>query len=602
MTTTCLPQPPSTPAENVEFRRELLASAVGNAEMQRQIWIVCSRDILFFLGTFAFTYSPKDYSDCPDRPFIPYPYQEIALSRINGAIETRHDLLIEKSRDMGATWMCLYVFLWRFLFSRKPQSFLVGSRKEDLVDSPGDPDCLFWKLDYVIERVPAWLTPMMAKSHMHRRNLENGSTIDGESTNADFAAGGRRTGILLDEFPKVDVGHSILQATRDVTRCRIFNGTPEGASGAYYETRTQMLSRNPDQVLTLHWRLHPEKSVGLYSTREHSENGVLELLDDASEFPPGYRFIRDGKLRSIAYDEEEGRCANPREMAQQWDIDYLGSGFQFFDGRILDRLKAKTRKPNHNGELLFSDEAKNPEWRKCRDGMLQLWIEPNADGLIDDLGPYSVGCDISLGVATETSSNSVATVFNKTSGQKVAELTTNRLGPAEFAIYVVALCRWFHSALLVWETNGPGGAFTKKIHELGYARLFMQGEETDPGSKRKKPGWYSTKETKRILLMEYSRALVADAFINPCYLALEECGQYVHLPGGAIEHNFARSSQDPTISGENHGDRVIADALAYRAAADMGQLKVDEAEEIPVGSFAWRQKEFQRKFRSTEYY
>jgi hypothetical protein len=72
--------------------------------------------------------------------------------------------------------------------------------------------------------------------------------------------------------------------------------------------------------------------------------------------------------------------------------------------------------------------------------------------------------------------------------------------------------------------------------------------------KTKRPGWWTDKETKKILLADYRNALLSGKFVNRCLEALSECSQYVHLPGGKIEHSRAIATADPTASGENHGD------------------------------------------------
>ena len=133
--------------------------------------------------------------------------------------------MIEKSRDMGASWMCLMAFEWVWHF-HSISSFLLVSRKEDLVDKTNDPRSLMWKIDYMHKNQPRWLLPSIGRSNFHIINHDTGSTIDGESTTGDVARGDRRTAILLDEFASVDQGARVLAATGDATDCRVMNSTP----------------------------------------------------------------------------------------------------------------------------------------------------------------------------------------------------------------------------------------------------------------------------------------------------------------------------------------------------------------------------------------
>lgn len=586
---------PKEPLANARYRRELLAAAAANVPLQHDIWLRCARDYVWFVDTFGWTYAIKEHADCPHRPFVLWEFQEDAARSLLGSIGKK-DRLIEKSRDMGATWVCLSVFLWRWMF-RKGQAFLIGSRKQDYVDAPGDPTCLFWKMDYFLEKLPGWLRPNMTRTAMHLENLDSKCTIDGESTNDDFARGGRYVSIMLDEFPAVDNGHDILAATRDATNNRIFNGTPQGAAGAYYDTRVKMEISNPDQILRMHWSVHPVKSRGLYTTQDGLDGGKLEIRDVGYAFPAGFHFIQDGKLRSPWYDDECARAASPQEIAQELDIDYAASGWQFFEAKLLKSLAEKyVRKPLHVGELSFNPDGTRPSWLSQPGARLQLWISPDELGKIPRGREFVIGCDVATGKGGEKSSNSVASVVDRVTGEKVAQFHTNQLSPPEFTTYVLALCHWFNDAFLIWEENGPGGEFTKQVRDLKYSHVFYR--ETDElwvtRKKTAKPGWYSSKESKRVLLSDYAKALISGAFVNRCEAALKECGEYVHQPNGTIEHSRAKSTIDPTASGENHGDMVIADALANRGRTDMPSLAKEVEQTAPPGSYLERRLEAQK--------
>lgn len=578
---------PKQARKNGLFRKALLTEAFGNFELQQEIWTRCSEDIIFWLDTFGFTYSPKDFPECPNRPFVLYPYQEKAILDMNNAIG-KHPILIEKSRDMGATWLILSLFLWRWQF-RPAQSFLVGSRKQELVDKTGDPKSLFWKLIYLIEHQPPWMRPNYERNILALHNNENGSTIDGESTNDDFARGDRRTAILLDEFPAVDNGYAILKAVGDATSCPIFAGTSQGASGAYYDVLTKMRDANPERVIRFHWSDHPQKRVGLY----RSEKGKLEIIDHDFTFPPNYKFVLDGKLRSLAYDEREKQAANSQEMAQEWDIDYLLAGWQFFDPRLLEKIKRDiVGPPAAAGEVIGKPDWRKPEWFEQRGAPLKLWFQPTADGKVPEAWKDCiVACDVSTGKGGEMTSNSVAVVARRTTGEKVAEYTTNCQSPPDFCKQALALCKWFNDAFLIWEENGPGGEFSKQVKETDYRNVYYRNDtETGFNSRKtRRPGWWSNKDTKRILLSDYAKALTDGKYINRSELAVSECAQYVHQPNGVIEHSRARNTPDPTNQGESHGDRVIADALAVHAMNDRPPTdeKTPEAEP-PPGSFGWR--------------
>lgn len=59
----------------------------------------------FFLNGFGWTYDPRRHPFAK-LPFILYSFQVKAMADLLDVI-AKEDLLIEKSRDMGASWLCL---------------------------------------------------------------------------------------------------------------------------------------------------------------------------------------------------------------------------------------------------------------------------------------------------------------------------------------------------------------------------------------------------------------------------------------------------------------------------------------------------------------
>ena len=354
--------------------------------------------------------------------------------------------------------------------------------------------------------------------------------------------------------------------------------------------------------VSLHWSEHPEKRRGLY----HSIDGVLHIVDEEYRFPPDYPFIMDGKLRSPWYDRECQRHPIPALIAQELDIDYGGSGFPFFNANSLDRHAREFGcDPYHIGEIDFSTEDYEPTWRELPGGRLKLWLHPTIDGVPSGARNYVIGCDVATGTGGEQSSNSVTSVLDMDTGEKVAEFASNSVSPHQFADIVIAMRKWFHGpsgdAFVVWEANGAGSQFGKHFMQKSPHRVFYrEHEQVISGKKTKVPGWWSARDSKRMLLGEYAKAIEQMRFINHSRPALEEALHYIYLPSGAIEHDRAQATLDPTAAGENHGDRVIADAVAWRAARDAPSTAEPTGRRTPpYGSMAWRdqQREMEQRKR-----
>jgi len=448
-----------------------------------------------------------------------------------------------------------------------------------LVDKTEDPDSLMWKLDFIHRHLPRWMMPRMAagdRTSLHFRNPENGSTIDGSSTTGDVGRGGRRTAILLDEFASVPAPDQdkVLAATRDNTPCRLMNSTPKGSVNAFHKKAHDGKTRK----LRLHWPLHPVKAVGLYR--------------DAA-----------GKQRSPWYDAQCERAGSLLEIAQELDIDYLGSGCQWFDAPTLDRVEVEhCRPPYHIGELHFAGEADVGRcpvedlklgFESVVDGNLHLWVNLDSEGRPPADRDYVVSADICAGTG---SSNSVLVVGDRKTGEKVAEWAHSQKMPHECAPLAVALARWFAGpggggAFLIWEANGAGRIFGKTVLLTGYRNFFYKQDEKSIGGKQSDvPGWWSSPESKVALLGEYRRAISKALFVERSRLAIGECREYIYLPDGGPAHARSVSSVDPSGARENHGDRVIASALCWRGIQEFQTVTAAPATPpVPPSSFKARQ-------------
>ncbi|OHB56124.1 MAG: hypothetical protein A2Y07_01235 [Planctomycetes bacterium GWF2_50_10] len=572
---------------NLQFRQEMITLGCEDIENARELWIMCARDPLFYINTFVWTYDPRKEPSA--LPMITYDYQDEGIIEVLSAIG-KYDLLSEKSRDMGLSWIYIICTEWCWHF-KDLQSFLYVSRVQDLVDKTEDPDCLMWKVDFIHKNQPRWLLPAINRNKLHIYNIDNGSTIDGASTTGEVGRGGRRTAILLDEFASVPEGHAVLSATRDTTRCRLFNSTPKGIGTAFYDIKQTGIKK-----LRFHWSSHPEKKRGLYCC----DNGKLVILDEGYGFKSDYPFILDGKIRSPWYDGECLRAAHPMEIAQELDIDYLGSDFQFFDITVIDRLCAETVRPAyHSGEIQFAEDLALPEFLEIAGGRLSLWIHPCIDGHISD----DIVCILAVDTATGTgSSNSCISVGNKRTCEKIAEFASATIKPHELARYAVAMARFFNSGFMIWEANGPGRIFGDTVIELGYRNIYYRANDKSISKKVSDvPGWYSTRDTKLALLGDYRKALSTGEFINRSYPALRECREYIFTQSGTVEHARSINTIDPTGARENHGDRCIADALLYKGMKSISTLR-QETVDVPAGCLMARRQEIERKRKEANYW
>jgi hypothetical protein len=605
---------PRTPAANLTWRKRVWGLAADDHNVQARLLELCRQDLVFFVNAFVWTFNARRGLALP---MATWPDQDRALLTIRDAIEVQEDLLIEKSRDQGASWDVLVTFLWFWLF--QPASMLAAvSNKEENVDKRGDPDSLFWKFRYALYRLPSWMKPSTVDSLLHLENRSNGSVLSGMAATGSVR-GGRRLAVMMDEHAHIEAAQALETATADVTDCRLRVSTPCGMN-----TFGRLRHSGNCRVLTLHWSKRPSKSRGLYA----SEGGKVKLLDgyrgpvetrvkdpitNTAErrtfaYPDAYPFVLDGKMRSPWYDGECVRRGSDMEIAQELDIEYYRSGHAWFDGAVVQRLKATTvRAPDVVGDLLFhvvpgdpsigdSDRIVVDSFQPSPTGMLRWWGTLDVDGRPHQRTNYAVGSDISEGTGA---SNSVSSVYDCTNGRKVGELVTCNQSPEAFARTTVALCEWLGGECqpyLTWEQNGPGLIFGREVVKLGYSNIYLvrKEAEVDPrarGSSRT-PGWVSSKPNKYLLLGDYRRDLAAGVFINPSGPAVEELLQYVVDDDGYPIHE--KLTEDTAGARLAHGDRVIADALANLGRKELPSVVLDTMP-IPAGSIAGRRMASQRK-------
>jgi hypothetical protein len=590
---------PKDPDANLQWRADMLTAAEGDEEIQQDLYTACSQSILFFINAFCFTlrvFEPGEDGTLQQAahkhiPYVTWEIQDKHLLRLEHSIDEGSSLLTDKSRDMGATWNHIAEYVHRFLF-RKDESHLMISRNEDVVDildglpknyphgTLADPGTLFGKIDYILSRLPEWMLPRMNRKRMHLVNLDSGTRIDGESSNANAGSSDRRTSIFLDEMAKMKEGDAIWRSTADVTACRLPCSTPNGAGTMFSKTR--MSGRIP--VFILAWWDHPEKGRNRY---------VQE--DDLGRF----------KIRSPWYDAEcEKR--SPKEMAIEIDMDHVGSGELFFESNVLEEhRKLHVKEPKRSIAVNFKKTLADPGVQEALrrrnvkalqvspNGPLKLWVNL-INGRLDQNRTYTVACDISMG---QGASNSTISILCNETQEKVGAYADANTPPHEFAKVACAVCLWVGGRsrpLLIWENNGnPGFDFGRLVvHVYNYGNIYFDrvvGTLAEKAGKRY--GWRSSPEKKATALGLLRRAYSAGKFINRDEKAIDEALTYVQYDGGGI--GPASLQEESESARKTHGDRVIADMLCIVGRGGMPRGRGKETV-APKRSMAARFKAWMR--------
>jgi len=458
---------PKDPTENLRWRAKILRRARVNLEFREVLKRLFYEDILFAFNAFFYTLDVRR-RPFHHQPFCTYPYQDREILALQDAINDGKDKCLEKSRDMGVTWIVLGTMFWFWCQPSGGADFLLGSRIEDYVDKKGDPRTHFAKLRYLFNRLPKWLRPkgFNPRSHdtfMKLVNPTTESSFTGESNNPNFSTQGRYLAILYDEFAKWEgPDESAWTAGGDASPCRIAVSTPSGAGGQFY----RLVTDGRTQKATLHWSLHPRKARGLSclwpAPNEH-ERGDRGLLYQPEE-----------KLTSPWYESECKRRL-PSEIAQELDIDYLGAGRPVFEGKAWEMIKSWHGREDKPIDFLaphlydFSTEnmASPGDW----EGYIVVYER------CEKLHSYCLGVDVVEGV--EGGDYAFITVFNRRT-KNVSAVYWSRIDEIQLGSIILIVSRLYTSSedanVVPWvgiETTGPGLATFDKALELDVSNLFM---------------------------------------------------------------------------------------------------------------------------------
>lgn len=217
-----------------------------------------------FIIDWGMTTDPRniDYGLPVTIPFLLFPKQEAWIDWIMTRWRWRENGITEKSREMGLSWTSIALACALCLFN-KEMVIGFGSRKEEYVDSTGDPKALFWKARKFVETLPKeFRGDWEAKKHAPymRVNFPNtGAIIKGEAGD-NIGRGDRTTLYFVDEAAFLPRPLLIDAALSQTTRCRIDLSSVNGMANPFAQKRHS--GRIP--VFTFHWRSDPRKDEQWY--------------------------------------------------------------------------------------------------------------------------------------------------------------------------------------------------------------------------------------------------------------------------------------------------------------------------------------------------
>ena len=314
MTKAINPWPYSSYKDIFVERSHRILQIQGNPTLEVGAWKYYSERPAEFINDWLITYDPRNVpKGLPTTlPFILFPRQRELVEFLYSCLLQGESGLIEKSRDMGCTWLCCGFSLWLWVF-HGGSSVGWGSRKEVLVDKLGDPDSIFEKIRMLIDYLPSFFIPPGFNSNIHCSymkiiNPDNGSTITGEAGN-NIGRGGRKLIYFKDESAHYEQPEKIEAALGDNTNVQIDFSSVNGTANIFARRRKsgkvwktgEDIDPGTIRVFIMDWRDHPHKTQEWYDRRREKaeREGLLHIF--AQEVDRDYSAAIDGVLIPSAW-------------------------------------------------------------------------------------------------------------------------------------------------------------------------------------------------------------------------------------------------------------------------------------------------------------
>jgi hypothetical protein len=276
----------------------------------------------------------------------------------------------------------------------------------------------------------------------------------------------------------------------------------------------------------------------------------------------------------------------------------------FFGSRMISIYKNKFyEEPSWTGRLNIierNNKIETVELREHLDYTLRIYTDlkrSNGDLVLNPRHHYIVSCDISRGTGA---SNSVLSIIDVNLCKLVGIYVNAYIDVVDFAELAVGISRWAYNAYLIWEANGPGDTFGKRVLRQGYHNIYWNKDErAETRATSKKPGWYNTSGPNgtKFAVLNSLDAGMAEA------LKPERNYHYLEIPDDKVlsemmNYIFAEGKTDVLSTDEigetssegkfAHGDRVISVSLGFFALKYQPKKNFREERTPPKESFQYR--------------
>ena len=469
-----------------------------------------------------------------------------------------------KYRQAGVSTVTAAWASKKLVFARKnkPEKVLIIANKLDTSVEFAN------KIREFTDQWPSWVGVTFSndKNAAKHYKLTNGCEVKAVATSKDALRGYTPTILIFDEAAFIDADSDFwaaCMASLSTGGKVIVISTPNGYDPIYYEIYEQAnRGMNDFKITEMYWYRDPRYTKDLYLVktddivhyflnREEYKNEKILDYSDVNPFERNFAELVDlfkqgwkpssswfeAMVKKLKYDK--------RKVAQELECNFLGSGDNVFDSNMLKSI---------------TDNMVQEPPTKMMSGGLWIWKEP-------ELGhKYIMGVDVSRG---DSEDFSTFQIYDFDDREQVAEYL-GKVPPDVLAEIAYKWGNMYKAFIVVDITGGMGVSTSRKLQELGYKDLYVDGVEFgnkwkyDPKMDLKIPG--INFNSKRVqIIASFEEGLRHGLKIRSSRL-LNEMNTFVYI-NGRPDH----------MKGQ-HDDLIMSLAMAvYVSDSSFSQLtKVSE--------------------------
>ena len=478
----------------------------------------------------------KDYDECDEN--IALKYRQAGVSTVTSAWASKRLVFAKKE---------------------KPEKILIIANKLDTAVEMAN------KVRAFVDQWPKWMGVGFSAEKNSQRHfkLTNGCEVKAVATSKDALRGYTPTILIFDEAAYIDADEdfwSACMASLSTGGKVIVISTPNGFDPIYYSIYSQAIKgMNDFRITEMYWWRDPRYSKDLKLIKcndiVHYMLNRADYKDNEITLDYSEVIVRERDFEDIKQKLEIGYRAysswfeamakklkfDRRKISQELECNFLGSGDNVIPPETMKSIK--------------DNQLKEPE-NKFMGGVLWQWKEP-VEG-----HKYIMGMDVSRG---DSEDFTTFIIIDFDEREQVLEYIA-KVPPDVVAEIAYKWATMYNAFIVTDITGGMGVATSRKLQELGYKNLYVDGVNPadkwkwDPKAQDKIPG--INFNSKRVqIVAAFEEALRHDFGVRSQRL-YNELNTFVYING------------KPDHQKGQHDDLIMAMAMAlYVAETSFSKLE-----------------------------